>query len=186
VRFKSKSKIWWLAVAIVVLVGPAMGLIVGRLLDHMQREKASLLFAQRVSDRAVALEREMQLITEELYRLRSFFQARNRVSRQEFHILATEAVARHPSIQALEWVPRISATQRRAHERQAHEEGLQGYQILAVGPQRGWLSRLPRRNTIRSTMRASTTTSGHLASTCRRRSCGGPRSPAPTRHKISR
>lgn len=61
--------------------------------------------------------RELETHLEILDSLKSYFDASLSVSRDEFRIVTRTAVVKHPSIQALEWIPRISHAQREVFER---------------------------------------------------------------------
>ena len=58
---------------------------------------------------------------------------RRTVGRDEFRAFVQPALARYQSIKAIEWIPRVNASERRAYEDQARREGYAGFQITERG-----------------------------------------------------
>ncbi len=92
------------------------------------RERGDILFA--------TLNKELAINVEALLGLNELFQSSDHVTREEFRIFTQPKLTRFDTIQALEWVPRISAEQRAAHEAQARREGLENY-IITQGSRAG-------------------------------------------------
>jgi CHASE1-domain containing sensor protein len=122
----------WGLTAIMALGGPLLGLLVFILASSSEKEKVSAQFGEYVSEQQSLFQKEVNTVVEELYYLRSYFQLQDEINRQEFQALAQDALARHPAIRSLAWVPRITAGKREMHELQARKEGLTGYRILAL------------------------------------------------------
>jgi signal transduction histidine kinase len=59
----------------------------------------------------------------------TYFAASKDVARWEFLAFAEDSLPRFPAIQALEWVPRIPATDRKSFEERAWNDGLYGFRI---------------------------------------------------------
>ncbi len=59
----------------------------------------------------------------------TFMTASHEVDRWEFFALAGKNLPRFPGIQALEWVPRVSAEQRQHYEKQGERDGLYGFRF---------------------------------------------------------
>jgi signal transduction histidine kinase len=59
----------------------------------------------------------------------TYFAASKDVARWEFLAFAEDSLPRFPAIQALEWVPRVLATERKAFEERAWDDGLYGFRI---------------------------------------------------------
>ena len=128
-RHLRRGRLSWTFVAVFVLLGPLMGVMVGRRATRLERERASALCSEYVSQRAEWLARETYAISGELSHLRSLFEASEGLARAEFKLFTAEVLADHPAIQAIEWVPRVLASQREAHEQRARAEGFQDYRI---------------------------------------------------------
>ncbi len=62
--------------------------------------------------------------------LLDFYRTARQVNRREFDVLARGIHERHPAIQALEWIPRVTRPELAAHEEATRAEGLPGYAVL--------------------------------------------------------
>ena len=114
---------------IVLLVGPVIGFAVHRLASAGERDRAQAHLDRRVASAALAIERELAADLETLYALKALFEAGVPVTHERFTAVAEHILTRHPSLQALEWIPRISHGSRRAHEQSRHGNGLHGHTI---------------------------------------------------------
>lgn len=74
-------------------------------------------FYDEIDRRIVALERELSSDLEVLGFVKRFFDASEYVSDKEFRQFTQEALRIHPSIQALEWIPKVLSEQRAEFER---------------------------------------------------------------------
>ncbi len=86
-------------------------------------------FQRRFDAGIASLKREIDINLEVVRDLGGLFHGFATVSRRQFHYFAGLTVARHPSIQALEWIPRVPRTERAAHESTARADGLTDYRI---------------------------------------------------------
>jgi PAS domain S-box-containing protein len=114
---------------IAVLAGPAIGVGTYRLATAVERDRAQAHLDRQVATGALAIERELAGELEVLYALRALFEAAGPVPPDRFTAVARPILARHPSLQALEWVPRIARGSREAHELSRREDGFQSYTI---------------------------------------------------------
>jgi CHASE1-domain containing sensor protein len=114
------------------------------LVDRLERRQVQSGFDQRVSLWATALRHSIDADLEELFGLRSLFELRAEVRRDEFRTFAADSIQLHPSIQALEWLPWIPAAQRKAYESTARREGLKDFQIVELGPEKKLVPAGPR------------------------------------------
>ncbi|MHC4829767.1 MAG: sensor histidine kinase, partial [Planctomycetota bacterium] len=78
---------------------------------------------------------ELARCEEVIQSLRSFWRSSDEVTRNEFETFTREALQNRPSIQALEWIPTIPASERDSWEARARAEGIEDFQIwqLALG-----------------------------------------------------
>ena len=60
----------------------------------------------------------------------SLYAASEFVERGEFRTFVTHGMLQRPGIQALEWVPRVPASQRKGYEESARNEGYPDFQIV--------------------------------------------------------
>ncbi len=64
--------------------------------------------------------------------IKSLFESQQNISRSQFKSFITPILEREPSIQALEWVPKVSNFQRPSFERNAQRDGLLGFQFTEL------------------------------------------------------
>ncbi len=99
-----------------VLLGMSLAVLAPLRLRHLEQRELRSDFQHELDARAVDLERELHLNLEVLFAFKNLFIASRQVEKKEFHAAAEEAMARHPGIRALVWVPYIEAPQRAAFE----------------------------------------------------------------------
>ena len=88
-----------------------------------QQESIQFRFEQRAATLAQTIQKHFMGSLDVLYSIEAFYAASNYVDREEFHIFTERLFEQHPSIQALEWVPRVPANKRAEYEKKVHEEG---------------------------------------------------------------
>ena len=103
----------------------AIAFIVARDLDFQKIRKE---FEQDSEERYEALRREIELNLNVLDSIKAFYNP-NRISRLQFREFVGHFLVRHPSIQALEWIPRIPNSQREAYEKMARNDGFPHFQL---------------------------------------------------------
>lgn len=115
---------------LLVLVGPLVALLVHSLTFAGERKRLSAQFEKDVGENVFALEAEITANIKALYALQALYHASDRVSSEEFRSFAESIHRRHPAIQTIEWVPRVSAGERFLHESRGNQrEGVERYQI---------------------------------------------------------
>jgi PAS domain S-box-containing protein len=134
VRLQSRASMRTLALAALfttcfVLAGSAAGLGTHEVLAGYEKQRVSVQFEEYLTDRSHALKVGILTAFEALHSLRALFESREEVTREEFATFVRGALARHPSVQAMEWVPRVPGSDREAHEAQGRASGLTGYVI---------------------------------------------------------
>ena len=112
-----------------VLAGPMIGLGAFRLATEVERDRAQAHLDRRVASAALAIERELAAELETVYALKALFEAGVLVTHERFTAVAERILTRHPSLQALEWIPRIAHGSRNGHEESWREQGFDGYTI---------------------------------------------------------
>ena len=128
-----RRNLWWVAALVFACGGPILGLFASRLAFNIEEQRAYTLCTEVFASRSAAFMHEMEDAADEVRHLRALFAAAEHPSRDQFGSFAREIAARHPSIVALEWAPRIEQNDRDAHERDARAEGLTDYLIRSVG-----------------------------------------------------
>lgn len=84
--------------------------------DSASKDRIRHQFYHEIDRRIVALERELSSDVEVLEFVKRFFDASEYVSDNGFKQFTEEALKRHTSIQALEWIPRVLDAERLAFE----------------------------------------------------------------------
>jgi PAS domain S-box-containing protein len=112
-----------------VLAGPVIGFGAYRLATAVERDRAQVHLDRRVAAAALAIERELAADLESLFALKTLFEAGVPVTHDRFTAVAERILTRHPSLQALEWIPRIAHDSRHAHEQSRRGDGVHGYTI---------------------------------------------------------
>lgn len=117
--------------ALWLLIGLLLAASAGTTLQRVESRNVEDAFARDVGDKVSALRRELTLHFEVLHMLRSLYDASEFVSRDEFARAARDALARNPTIQALEWVPRVPEAERPLWEGDARKV-YPGFQFTAM------------------------------------------------------
>jgi PAS domain S-box-containing protein len=99
-----------------------------------ERTAVRLDFIARAEQSAGTLQTSLDNQVEDLYSVGSLYAGSSRVTRQAFHDFVARALSRHPGIKALEWVPRVTASQRWAYESAARVDGYPGFEIVDHTP----------------------------------------------------
>lgn len=86
-------------------------------------------FDRRSQDLETRLQVGLGTYLNHLEALRSFFEASNRVDPEEFSIFTARILAGNPGIQALEWAPLVTSTDRAAFEAKMGSTLLPGFEI---------------------------------------------------------
>jgi signal transduction histidine kinase len=79
-------------------------------------------FSRAAEDHIVAVRTTLASYLEPLDAIAAFHAATDRFDRQAYRIFVTPQLARRPAISSLEWIPRVSQTQREAYEEAARKD----------------------------------------------------------------
>ncbi len=86
-------------------------------------------FKRAADERLIVLERDFFSTFETLQSLGGLFNAAPGLDREAFRRFTAPVLARHPGIQALEWIPRVKASERPAYEAAARRDGFPGFKF---------------------------------------------------------
>jgi diguanylate cyclase (GGDEF)-like protein/PAS domain S-box-containing protein len=121
----------WLGLAAAIL-----GLIVSGLtwsiVSHRESELAKLELSSEGSGYARTLQFGIDAYLRRVVALRALFESSNHVSRGQFDKFTKQLLSGQNAILGMSWIPRVSAEQRAAFERDAALDGVPGYQIKSV------------------------------------------------------
>jgi len=118
---------------LIFVLGATLSLGLFALLGGRARERAQVEFERRAGEIAGTLRSQLERPLEVLDSLCSLFDASTDVSRDEFARFTRPALARHPGIRALEWIPLVPGAERRAYEQAARADGLATFEFTEVG-----------------------------------------------------
>ena len=127
-----KVRVFWTLAVLLLLAGPVVGVAVKKYVAANERARAQLLFKDRLTKQVFLLEKQIDAFMEVLTGLRAFFESSDFVTREEFASFTQSSLARYPIIQALEWLPLVTADVREAHEARAAATGIEHYCISAL------------------------------------------------------
>ncbi len=112
-----------------LFIGPLLGFSVYRLAAAVERDRTQVQLERQAAAAAVAVDSELAADLEVLYGMRTLFELEGPVSRPVFTEIAEPVLARHPSLRALEWAPRVGRSERTGHELALRGEGFTDYSI---------------------------------------------------------
>lgn len=125
------SRAWTAHVAL--SLGFAATLSVVHMLHANEARVAQTVIQHAVDERAIAIQADFSEVLEAVDSLGAFFAASDGVYAARFEAYAEHTLARMPALRALEWLPRVPASERAAHEAQAVRSGIVGYRIAEPG-----------------------------------------------------
>lgn len=114
---------------LVAWLGIGLSVLAFTVVDELKNAHLRADFVRDANDEIIALRQGIASYLEVLHSIRSHFAASSNVERRDFHTFVEQALKRHPGIQALEWIPRVPASQRAAYEQAARKDGYPDFQI---------------------------------------------------------
>ncbi|HTP65532.1 MAG TPA: CHASE domain-containing protein [Geobacteraceae bacterium] len=119
------------SIVILVILLTGCALTAGAFITVRNRDRLRLseAFNRAAEIRYALLKREIESDMQALSVLKSYYSFSGKISRAEFHAFTTPLLMKNPSIQALEWIPRIPYDRRDYYETAAKKDGFPGFQI---------------------------------------------------------
>jgi diguanylate cyclase (GGDEF)-like protein len=111
-----------LTIGLIGVLGFAAAALLAVGVFHREAAQVDAAFQRAASQQASAIERGWRVNFDAAAQLAQVFVASRKVTRREFHLAARSILARHDSIKALEWVPRVAHDQRNAFVSRARSE----------------------------------------------------------------
>ncbi len=96
---------------------------------NVELEKLTSNLKERTEDRIFTFQELVEDNIDEMLSIEAFFNASEKVERQEFHRFCQTVLSHQPAVLALEWIPRILNAERKLYEESAQQDGLSKYQI---------------------------------------------------------
>ncbi len=109
--------------------------------DYLARDD----FEQTAKDKVSEIKNDFEANLEVLHSLRSLYSSTDVVSREHYNSFVARPLSTNRTIQALEWVPRVSAEERLAYEEAAQLDGYAGSQIVQREESGGFVAASARR-----------------------------------------
>jgi len=99
---------------------------------NLEWNKEKLMFERRSGDMAQSLWSKFETDIEIVYNVRGLLNSSNFIDRNEFRRFVTRLLRKNPGLQALEWIPRVTATDRQRYELNARNDGFVNYKIREI------------------------------------------------------
>lgn len=135
-----RSRPQFLAVAVLGLV---LAAALAGLVMRAERARARSAFQQVAQRRVSEAEEHLHSALDDLVALRALMHSVGVVDRQQFDVFCDPLLREDPAIQALEWIPAVSAAQRAGAEQRARRDGFARFAFTAQSP-RGMVAEPPR------------------------------------------
>lgn len=119
----------YIPIVLAVFFGVMLSILMFFLTYSKESENIQADINQASWDGINSIQREIDTNFEVLQSVRSLFKHSNVVNREEFQLFVESTMLRHSNIQALEWIPRVPHSQRKAFERAAQINGFPDFQI---------------------------------------------------------
>ena len=119
----------YIPIILVMVTGCLLSAAAFMVVDKIGAAQGQADFLRAADDRIFAVRRAIDQDLEVLRSLASFMESAGDIDRKRFRSFVMPAISRHPSIQALEWIPRVTAAQRSAYEQSARDDGFDGFRI---------------------------------------------------------
>ena len=114
---------------IAIIAGVVLAVVMFYVVRHFEYREIEAKFYIDATNRFNSIQKEIDLNLEVIQSLRILYESSEHVSRQKFQGFATPQLAEHGGIQALEWIPRVSDSERAQYERAAQIERYPGFHI---------------------------------------------------------
>lgn len=116
-----------------ICLGTALSVLVFSGVRSVQQQQLKGELQKRADNLVNSLQKSIDINLEVIYSMGDFYNAStNEISQQEFLALTSQLRTRHPHIEALMWVPRVSASQRLKFEKNLQTQGYKNFQITEL------------------------------------------------------
>ena len=137
-RLRSTFYLWRTSIRatdlLIAAVFVALSLGLGAYVFARARAAAHLAFAQKAQQLLARVTERLSSTLENLYTLQSFMAA-DRVSRDQFRLIAYPMLARNREVYAFEWLPFARQSERKAYETEARASHMTDFQFWEQGPE---------------------------------------------------
>lgn len=102
-------------------------LVLSLYVAQWERQALQAEVRRLAEDKETAFEATMLKATEVLFSLRSLYLSTGEMRYQHFELFARHAIGRDPSLQAIQWLPRVAASERKDYESRLQATGLSDF-----------------------------------------------------------
>ena len=134
----------YFSIWLTLIGGIGISLLVFALIQSQQLDRAHLAFQQRAELQMDAVEQRISAQTELIRSVVSFYEGSNNVDRDEFKRFTRAGLQRFPAIQAIEWIPRVTAKERSKYEALARQDGFDSFKVTEQTPEKILVAAGPR------------------------------------------
>jgi diguanylate cyclase (GGDEF)-like protein len=113
-------------------IGLALSLLASYAVWHRENQLAELELNARASTYALTLQFGITAYMRKVSGLRTFFDSKSSVSREEFDTFTKQLLSGQNAILGMSWIPRVMRNERDSHERAGVRDGLPGYHIKSI------------------------------------------------------
>lgn len=106
-----------LPIVLTIFIGIGLSISIYTVAQHWEQERLEIEFQKAAEDRALAIQRALDFNLDLLKSFEAFFQAnQQQFDSKTFNTLAKHFSERYSFLQSLQWVPRVSHSQRQTYE----------------------------------------------------------------------
>jgi signal transduction histidine kinase/DNA-binding response OmpR family regulator/CHASE1-domain containing sensor protein/HPt (histidine-containing phosphotransfer) domain-containing protein len=127
IKIKSPRK--YLPIALTMVMGSVFSLVGFFTIRNLEQAKQQQEFERLASLQVTAIEQHINQSLDLILSMESFYRASDDVKLEEFRDFVQPFMDRYPSIQALEWIPRVKIQDRLAFEQAIRSQGYPRFQI---------------------------------------------------------
>lgn len=128
-QIQSESWRSYLPIILAVGIGTLLSLVAFGIVRNLEQQNIAVELESAAKERVSTFNRSLDRNLKELDSIAAFYAASNEVTRDEFQQFVQPFLLANSSVQALEWVPRVPSSERKAFEKVAQEEGFFGFQF---------------------------------------------------------
>ena len=119
----------YLPVILVCIAGSLLSVESFSIIGTIESNRAQAHFNRAAADRIFAVGRSIHESIDAVASLAAFIVAHGDADRDAFDAFASSTIERQKGIKALEWIPRIAASERTTYEALAHQDGFPAFRI---------------------------------------------------------
>jgi CHASE1-domain containing sensor protein len=121
-HFRKTENTIWPIILISIFIGCFISILFFTLTTTIIKEQNQNKFSHVIERYANSFQRELDLNLQILNSLKYFYNSSNKITRAEFKSFVSNYLKEHKSIQALEWIPKVTNEKRKDYEKDAEND----------------------------------------------------------------